>query len=184
MTLNNKPLYPFTYGDLILDDEERLSNFIVEITKNKKVQNVASVIFWTTLTLGGQANAMPPEAGEYVANVAAGAEQNPPPLGEIAGSATAAANPNLAAHNPIQGVTIPQQQHYANLNPPIQNKPVKYNFPGPPQTVVGQRINTGASLMALAFICLQGYWGDPVFMWGCAGMVIRFLLKTGNIENL
>lgn len=81
-------------------------NFIVEVAKNKKVQNVASVIFWTTLTLGGQANAMPPKAGEYVTNVAAGAEQNPTPLGEITGLAAVVANPNLAAHNPIQGVTI------------------------------------------------------------------------------
>lgn len=71
----------------------------------------------------------------------AGEEQNLSTLGTILVSTAAATNQNLAVHNLIQGVNILQQQDYSNLNPTIQNKLVKYNFTGPPQTLVRQYIN-------------------------------------------
>ena len=41
------------------------------------MQNVASVIFWTTLTLGGQANAMPPPGTMNVPGAALGQPGGP-----------------------------------------------------------------------------------------------------------
>ena len=70
------------------------------------------------------------------------------------------------------------------VNPGAGNQRVQYRFPEPSLTPAGQALNTGASLAALGFICLQSYWGNPIFMWGCGGLIIRLILKIGHIENL
>lgn len=196
---NEKSHYPYTYGDIVIDDGQRLSDQVIKISSNKKVQSTASCIFWTAILLGstaGPANAIPPEAGDYAASAAASYDGIPQiPDGKLAGTganannfAARAANQDIGIHNPMQGVNnIPgphQQPMRPGVNPGAGNPAVQYRFPGPPTTPVGQILNTGASITALGFICLQGYWGNPVFMWGCGGMLLRFILKMGNIQNL
>ena len=201
-SFNEKPHYPYTYGDTATDDGQRLSDQIVRISSNKKIQQTTSYIFFTVLLLGSitePANAIPPEAGDYAA-AAAGNEWIPRipdgvGAGRIGGTgpnahnfAGRAANQDIGIRNPMRGINnIPgpvQPGRGPRINPGPINQGVHYRFPGPPVTPVGQAFNTGVSISALAYICLQGYWGNPVFMWGCGGMVLRFLFQIGGIDNL
>ena len=59
-----------------------------------------------------------------------------------------------------------------------------YRLPGPPVTPMGQSINTGVTFATLAVVCLQGYWGSPIFLWGYGSMMLRFIMQMGNIKNL
>ena len=36
---NKSPMFPFTYGDLVENDDIRLSNRVVKFLQNKKTQN-------------------------------------------------------------------------------------------------------------------------------------------------
>lgn len=202
-SFNTKPHYPYTYGDTVTNEGQRLSDQVIRISSNKKVQQTASCIFFTALFLGSMtesANAIPPEAGDYAASAAAANECIPKVPdgvkgGTIGGTGANAqnfagrvANQDIGIHNPMQGIdNIPgprQAGQGPRINPGPGNQGVHYRFPGPPVTPAGQAVNTGASVTALAFICLQGYWGNPVFMWGCGGMVLRFLFQIGGITNL
>jgi hypothetical protein len=116
---------------------------------------------------------LPKLDGEFAAT-AATTEQEIPPLGDLIENVDVAGTAN-AAHNPMQGVNnLPNQRQYPNMH---------FNAP-PPQTPTGQAINTGLSVAALAVVCLQGYWSNPIFMWGCGGMIIHFILQIGNVNNL
>ena len=187
---NEKPYFPYTYGDNVINDEQRLSDLVIKFSQDKKVQRVAGLAVLTMVTLGSHvesANAIPPEAGEFAASATRGMDPSVPPLGDVVGAgAGAVANGNLGAQNPMQGAAnIPGNGPNMHQMPPKPMKPgVHYRFPGPPQTVAGQTVNTAISISALAYICLQGYWGNPVFAWGCGGMVLRFLLKISKVENL
>lgn len=54
----------------------------------------------------------------------------------------------------------------------------QYRLPGPPSSPKGKAINTIVGGLALGYICLAGYWGSPIFGWGCVGMVARLLLEV------
>ena len=202
-SFNTKPHFPYTYGDTVTNEGQRLSDQVVRICSNEKVQQTASCIFFTALFLGSTteaANAIPPEAGDFAAGAAAGNECIPRipdgiGTGAIGGTganarnfAGRAANQNINMHNPMQNIHNIPRPGQAGQGPRIDvgpgNPAVRYRFPGPPATPAGQAINTGISISALAFICLQGYWGDPVFVWGCGGMVLRFLFQMGGVKNL
>ena len=205
MTFNKKPHFPFTYGDHVENDDLRLSYYVVELMKSQRFQSYTSALCFALLTLGSYAqpsSAIPAEYGHTVDEMlnqvnqaAQGYENLGPEIGQAAGkinlgpgAAANAANANLGTHNPLQGVVNNPNQGY-NPNMQLANQqtpkmPVTYRFPGPPTSKVGQSINTGVSLATLAYVCLQGYWGNPIFMWGCGGMVLRFILKMGNVNNL
>ena len=176
---NTKSHFPFTYGDKNAD-EIRLSNYVVELMKTKKFQNYITAVFFALLALGSYAqpsSAIPPEYGEAVNDVVNGMDQVVPPLGAAAGVANVGAN--AAQGNPVPN-QLDQigQGGRVNLNPPIQPnqqfQPVKvpaWRLPPAPVTPVGQYANTVALIVAVGWICLNGAWGNPIFMGGCVGMV-------------
>lgn len=74
---NETPHFPYTYGDLIENDETRFSNHIIDLIQNKDFQKYAGAVAYAIYSIGSQAapvGAIPPEVGEGVANVAAQAE--------------------------------------------------------------------------------------------------------------
>lgn len=61
---NNNPHFPFTYGDSVENDGERLSDSIVNMLENKQVQSYLGAVAMAVLALGSQArptNAAPAE---------------------------------------------------------------------------------------------------------------------------
>lgn len=170
---NEKCHYTYIYGNKIMDDDQRLSNHAVKFSCNKKVQQTLSVLFQTTIYLGSTAapaSALPPEAGDFAAAAAAGTEQTVPTLGTVAGTenvAIYAANKDLGVHNLLNGVNnMPNQRYHQNMHfehQPLGKLVVAYRFPKPPQSPVGQSINTGICVAALSYICFQGYWVNPIF---------------------
>ena len=52
---NKNPHFPFTYGDNVGNDGERLSDSIVNILKNKQVQSYLGAVAMAVLALGSQA---------------------------------------------------------------------------------------------------------------------------------
>src|SRR5210317_818900 len=69
---NKTPHFPFTYGDDIENDGQRLSDFIVNKLSEKETRSYLGAIFLAILTLGSQAapsNAISAEYGEAAANV-------------------------------------------------------------------------------------------------------------------
>ena len=114
------------------------------------------------------ANAIPPNVGDTAA-----ANDSIPKVPNSLGAGTAhttganacnfAGQAEIGIRNSMQGVdNIPRPDQGPRINPSVENhgnQGVHYRFPGPPGTLAGQTINTGVSIAALAFICLQGYWG-------------------------
>jgi hypothetical protein len=49
---NDKPFFPYTYGDKIANDNNRISDVVVKIAKNKRVQNATSVALWFGFYVG------------------------------------------------------------------------------------------------------------------------------------
>lgn len=65
-----------------------------------------------------------------------------------------------------------------------KNYLVKSHFciPGPPETTLGKSVNTFGVAVGVTFICLNGYWGNPMFAALCAGIVFdltkSLMMKT------
>ena len=170
---NTKPHFPFTYGEIVKNDNKRLSDQIVKFSSNKKVQQTASYIFWVVILLGSTAapaDAMPPEAGDFAARLAAENDIIPKiPEGPLIGTteAGAAAQRNLGVgHNPLNNLQIPgnlggnRPPFGPGGNPgggPGMGPGVNYRFPGPPRTPTGEIVNTVVAIGSLGYICLQGY---------------------------
>lgn len=77
MIKNKTPHFPYTYGDLVENDETRFSNRVIDLVQNKDFQKYGDKIVYAIYYVGSQAapvGAIPPEVGERVANVAAQAE--------------------------------------------------------------------------------------------------------------
>ena len=138
---NEKCHYPQTYVDKIIYDDQKLSNYVVKFSCNKKVQQTLSVLFWMTIYFGSTAapaSALLPEAGDFAAVAAAAPEQTVPTLETIAGTenvAIYAANKNFGVHNLLNGgKNMPNQRYDQNMHfehqPP--GKPVvAYRFTEP-----------------------------------------------------
>ena len=76
-SFNEKPHFPYTYGDLIENDETRVSNYIIDLVQSKEFQSYSASLAYAVYYLGSQAapvRAVPPEAGEGIVNAAAQAE--------------------------------------------------------------------------------------------------------------
>lgn len=68
---NTKPHFPFTYGDDVANDGERLSDYVVNKFKDKNFTSHLGAVALAVITLGSYAapsNAIPPEYGEAAAN--------------------------------------------------------------------------------------------------------------------
>ena len=46
-----------------------------------------------------------------------------------------------------------------------------WRLPPAPVTPAGQYANTVGLIVAVGWICLNGAWGNPIFMAGCVGML-------------
>ena len=182
---NTKPHFPFTYGDENAD-EVRLINYVVELMKTKNFQNQITALFFALLTLGSYAqpsSAIPLEYREVANNVVNGMDQAVPPLGDAAGVAQVGAN--AARGNPVPNqLGQVSQGGRVNLNPPIQPnqqfqlvKVPTCQLPPAPLTPVGQYANTAALISAVGWICLNGAWGNPIFTYGCVGVLGGILNK-------
>jgi len=175
---NEKAQYPFTYGD---ENADEVSTYVVELMKTKKFQNYITTLFFALLTLGSYAqpsSAIPLEYGEAAANVAQEVGQNAPPLGDVVGNV----NPqppisNNAAQfgqagrvnfNPGPNINQPNFGQNGMPQQPIQPA---WRIPGPPVTPFGQYTNTLLLIGSIGWVCLNASWGNPVFAYGCVGIV-------------
>lgn len=52
MTFNDKPLYPYTYGDLIIDDGNRISDSILKLIDDPKFKNSLKSTFLLMIVIG------------------------------------------------------------------------------------------------------------------------------------
>ena len=178
---NETPHFPFTYGDDTTNNGHRLSDYVVNKLSEKKTQNYLKSMVIAMLALGSQAapvNAIPPEYGEAAANIAQEVGQGVPPLGDVVGKVNPI--PNNAIHvGQGQGgrVNMNQREAGPNMNQPnfgMPNNPIKvpaWKIPGPPTNPGGQYVNTFFLLGSIGCICLNASWGNPVFAYGCVGIV-------------
>ena len=176
-SFNKNPHFPFTYGDDVINDGHRLSDYIVNKLNDKKTQNYLGSVAIAMLALGSQiapVNAIPPEYGEAAANVAQEVGQGVPPLGKVVGKV----NPELQRPIPNNAAYV-RQGGRVNLNRPnfeqngMPHKPIQpaWRLPGPPMSPGGQYTNTLLLIGSVGWICLNASWGNPVFAYGCVGIV-------------
>ena len=192
-SFDEKSQYPFTYGDTNAD-EVMLSDFVVELMKTEKFRNYVTALFFAIVALGSYAPpslAIPIEYGEAAAGMAEGVGQNVPPLGNVAGNvqqgaahaANNAAGGGAGAQIPLIGqgrVGLGQQagNQFNNFNQPQMPGPgagpipvPAWRLPGPPATAAGQYTNTLLLIGSVGWICLNASWGNPIFAYGCVGVV-------------
>lgn len=177
---NTKPHFPYTYGDDVENEGRRLSDCIVNKLNDKKTQTYLGGVAMAVLTLGNQAapaNAIPPEYGEAAVNAAQDIGQNVPPLGDIGGRVVPNNGGNIVPGNVGQGGRV--NLAGPNINRPnfgpneIPNNPIQpaWRLPGPPVTPTGQYVNTLFLFSSVGWICLNAAWGNPIFAYGCVGVV-------------
>lgn len=172
---NRKPHFPYTYGDDVRDNGQRLSDSIMKKLGDKKTQNYLGGVTMALLTLGSQtavANAIPPEYGEAAVNAAQEIEQNVPPLGDVAGRVIPnnAGNVGQGGRVNLAGPNINRPHLGPNGIPNDQIQPA-WRLPGPPVTPAGQYVNTLFLFGSVGWICLNAAWGNPIFAYGCVGVV-------------
>lgn len=210
---NTKPHFPFTYGDDIANDGQRLSDFIVNKLSEKETRSYLGAIFVAILALGSQAapsNAIPPEYGEAATEATKGTGQQAVNLGN-GGVCGTQQLPNNLQGQPNQPIVpeVPGQKtcvnsfHNVPVNTPQgsmvlngntlngnaqslaswqdKNKQLGLALPNPPVSANGRKLNTIALVASGLWICLNGAWGNPVFLGGCLGMLLTAAGK--NIFN-
>lgn len=176
---NTKPHFPFTYGDDVANDGERLSHYVVNKFKDKNFTSHLGAVALAVLTLGSNAapsNAIPPEYGEAAANIVKDLPQQPVPVGN-----TAVPNNSVDIQKLYEQSGQKAAQTFAAGGPQIQGangvQPPKQPFapfvPGPPNTTWGQSANSVALLLSLGVICLNGAWGMPWAAVVCAGGLFK-----------
>ena len=184
---NTKPHYPYTYGDDVENDGERLSDCVVDKFKDKNFTSHLGAVSLAVLALGSHAatsNAIPPEYGEAAANALQDIPQQPVPGGNT-----------VLPNNPADIQQLHQQtgQKAAEVlgpkGPLIQGanaaQPQKLHvpyIPGPPATEWGQTANSVALMVSLGIICLNGAWGNPWAAVVCAGGL--FKIAESLLENV
>ena len=207
-SFNEKPHFPYTYGDLIENDETRVSNYIIDLVQSKEFQSYSASLAYAIYYLGSQAapvRAVPPEAGEGIVNAAAQAEIGANGMvGDIQGKielGSAAAmdkkmvgslpnvggnGPNLAGNgqNVVRG-TEANYGNYGNFNapPPGGGKGFPPLIPGPPTTPFWKGVNTAAVGVGIVAICLNGAWGNPFAAVVCAGALFEAAKGLVSLAN-
>lgn len=177
---NEKPHFPFTYGDDVENDGKRMSDYVVNKFKDKDFRNHLGAVAFTAFTLGsfaGPSNAIPPEYGETASNV----------LKDIPQQGVPGSNTKVIPNGPVDVHQFYQQagqkaaQAFGAGGPPIQGangvQPPKAPFapyiPGPPATTAGQTVNSVALMFSLGVICINGAWGNPWAAVVCAGGLFK-----------
>ena len=179
---NTKPHFPFTYGDDLANDGERLSDYVVNKFNDKNFTSHLGAVALAVLSLGSYAapsNAIPPEYGEAAANA----------LKDIPQQCVPGGNTKIVPDNPADIQQLYKQagqnaaQAFGPGGLPIQGgngnavQPPKPPFlpyiPGPPVTRWGQTVNSVALMLSLGVICLNGAWGNPWAAVVCAGGLFK-----------
>ena len=182
---NEKPNFPFTYGDRDIENEKRLSDYIVMAAENKRVQKHMVAVTFAVLTIvmhTQPASAIPPEHGETANEILNQAAQNGaaaggipavPPIGEIRGQVPV---PRVSPQCYIPAMPIEQQHLIAaqqsgqlGAMPGVQNGPEPPIFWAPKKPLTdAQRIRaTLIFLFSTAGICSQATW-NPIAQIMCA----------------
>ena len=181
--------YPITYGDST-ENELKLSDRLIEVTKSERFQNHAKAVFFALLSIASYIQpqptiAIPPEHGEAAANIIEGVEQVVPQLGEVVGNVNIppqqVVGNNAAQIGQAGRVGLNQVANGPNINQlgrneiPLQPgqaiKPPAWRLPGPPMSATGQYFNTVMIIGSISWICLNASWGNPVLAYGCVGVV-------------
>ena len=181
---NEKPNFPYTYGDETAD-QVRLSDYVVELMKNKKFQNYIIAVFVSVVVLGSYAStsrAIPPEYGEAANNVVEQMEQDIPPIGngQIANNIDGAGRVDFNARP--QNPRLPQGQGIAKpgaeqvVPTPGDPTPAPVIFPVIPPQAMCQRIVHSkpwaySGLLSLGWVCFTAYVTKDRGLAGvCAGL--------------
>ena len=201
---NSKPFFPYTYGDLVENDDTRFSHQVINLIGSKEFQKRLIVLVSVAGILGSYgsvSNGMPADAGAGIADLAEQNTQTMPNPVNLEGSVNNGLNkgeiPLMSAQQAINspinptsngsGPNIPQNGPNLNLaqSNRFEFKGSEYNYghnyfgknkshfciPGPPETTFGKSVNTFGVALGVTFICLNGYWGNPMFAALCAGIV-------------
>lgn len=182
--------FPIHYGDTPSNNGDRLSDKVITVIQTKKFQNICSTLFSCMLVIGSQAqvsNAVPPEAGEHLANAAdaavnAGqaADLAPNIDGRIAGGVANAPGPRpLTNQNniPVKDLPAPGLPGGAG-GPPLPGQPPIYMPLARPVTPVARTTNSLMFTGSFAWICINAYWGNPVALAGCSVMVVTWFANV------
>ena len=191
---NEKPNFPVTYGDACIENEKRLSDYVVTVAKNKRVQNHLGAVVIAAFALGmyaQAASAIPAEYGEAVNDIldqagrtgaAGGGVPAAPPIGEIRGQVPVPqVNPQL--HN-IPAMPIEQQRLIAAQQAgqigampstiggpavcqPGADQPPIFWSPKKPITEGEKLRATGIFILSTIGICSQAGW-NPIAQIMCA----------------
>jgi len=209
MAINNfheKPHFPFTYGDEVENDDKKLSTYIVNKLKEKRVQSYIGAVAIALLTLGSQAkpaNAIPPEYGEAANEMLNRAAQNGavaggvpevPPIGKIQGQVPVAqGNPQyvigalpieqqrlIAAQQAGRIGAMPGMPQGAGMGQAGPTSPPSFYIPDKPVLAVTRAVNTVAFTTALGVICLNAVWGEPVAILMCSSGLMGIAYKLGK----
>ena len=190
--------YPVTYGDST-DNELKLSDRVIEVTKSERFQSHMTAVFFALLTLGNYAqpsSAIPTEYGEAANEILNQAAQNGaangvptvPPIGKIQGQVPVPqGNPQVF----IPAMPIEQQRLIAAqqagrampgmavpTNPP--SLPPFFYIPDRPMVTSTRAVNTVAFTTAVGVICLNAAWGEPVAIMMCSSGLVGIVYKLGK----
>ena len=175
---NKKPCFPYTYGDDIKNDDQRLSNYLINKLSNRRIQQYLGSLAVAIIALGGQAkptNAIPPEYGEAAANVLQELPQqcvpgsNAKPRGIMQNQVDVNQLQQKAAE--ALGAQVPKVGTLNNIEAP--KTPYVPFFPGPPSTTRWQVTNSVALILSIGVICANGAWGNPWAATVCAGALFK-----------
>ena len=198
-TFNEKPNFPITYGDTNIENEKRLSDYVVTVANNRRVQNHLGAVVIAAFTLGmyaQAASAIPAEYGEAASEILnqGGGAPAVPPIGDIRGQVPLPqANPQF--HSPAmpveqQRILAAQQSGQLGATPGMPGGPgitregptstSSFYLPGKPQLTSSRAINTAAFTTALGVICLNAVWGEPVAIIMCSSGLVSLAYSLGK----
>ena len=167
--------FPIHYVDMPSNEGNRLSDKVITMVRTKKFRNICSALLSAMLIIGRQGHAIPPEAGEHIAN-AADAAVNAGQVADLAlniegrvvgNMANAPDRLPLPKRNPIP--PAPRLPDYPR-GLPAPGQPPAYMPWGLPITPVARTTNTILFTGSLAWICVNAYWGSPIGLAGCSIM--------------
>ena len=184
---NKEPQFPFTYGDDVINDGERLSDYLVNKLSDRKIQKYIGSVAIAAFTLGtqiGNANAIPADYGEAANNIIneagkAAGQAGPalPPIGKVQGNIPnipGAGVPAEGAQYYISAMPIEQQRaiaaqqaRHVNGSIKVPAGPPTFWSPKKPVTDMQKLCSTMIFLVSTAGVCSQAGW-NPIAQVMCA----------------
>ena len=197
---NEKPNFPFTYGDDVINDGQRLSDYVVNTLSDKKTQKYLGSVAAAAFALGAhasQARAIPAENGETVNNIinqAGQAGATVPPIGELQGHVPNVPGGGVPEGNtrcfipamPIEQQRLIAAQQAGNIGPghpgaPNGNNSPIFWAPKPPVTDVQRLRSTAIFLLSTAGVCSQAGWNPIAQVMCAAGLALSSYAVSKNV---